>query len=151
MRMHAACAIAGRHDCGGVPVPGRRGVRSAAAMSSTRAQGERAETLACGFLERHGLRLLARNYRCARGELDLIMRDGSTLVFVEVRYRKGHRYGSAAESVDARKRGRLTATASHYLQSNPRAALAPARFDVVCVTPGAGGEHVEWIRDAFGP
>jgi putative endonuclease len=91
------------------------------------------------------LRTLARNHRCRQGEIDLIMRDSGTLVFVEVRYRRSSAFGTPAESVDAAKRRRLAAAASHYLKSHP--SDLPCRFDVVAI---AGENCIEWIENAFG-
>ena len=108
--------------------------------------GTGAEDLACTYLEKSGLRLLARNYRCRRGEIDLIMQDGECLVFVEVRYRKHDTFGSAAETVSSAKRARIITTASYFLQR--QRSEPPCRFDVVAI--GGGTPHrVEWIRDAF--
>jgi putative endonuclease len=107
--------------------------------------GAQAEALACQHLERAGLRLLERNYRCPPGEIDLVMQDGNTLVFVEVRYRKRDRFGSAAESVTAVKRGRLEAAAAHYLAAT--GARNPCRFDVV--TLSGQPPRLDWLRDAF--
>jgi uncharacterized protein (TIGR00252 family) len=78
------------------------------------------------------------------GEIDLVMRDGATLVFVEVRYRRSDRFGAPAETVDRRKQQRLTAAANHYLQAHPT--VLPCRFDVVAVS---GGDRIEWIKNAF--
>jgi len=111
--------------------------------------GRRAESLACGFLQGHGLRLLARNYRCRCGEVDLVMSDGDTTVFVEVRYRRHAGFGSGAESVDARKRRRLTAAALHYLQRHGEAAQGPSRFDVVSMSGPPQAPGIDWIRNAF--
>lgn len=111
-----------------------------------RERGSHAEDLACRFLLRQGLRLLARNYRCRRGEIDLILRDAGNLVFVEVRYRRQDRYGSGLESVDRRKQRRISLCAAHYLQQHPQQANRPARFDVVAVGPDGG---IDWIRNAF--
>ena len=109
-----------------------------------RLTGAEAEARACEFLERSGLRLLRRNYRCPRGEIDLVMDDRGTRVFVEVRFRRSVRFGSPAESVDAHKRARLVAAARHYLLAEHE---EPAcRFDVVSVMPG---DSIEWLRDAF--
>lgn len=111
-------------------------------------RGQQAEQAARHYLERQGLHLLTRNYRCRFGEIDLVMRDGETLVFVEVRYRRRTSYGSSAESVDWRKQRRLTRSALCYLQANPAIAQKPARFDVVALD---GNAPVQWIRDAFQP
>jgi len=110
--------------------------------------GRDAETRACSFLQAHGLRLLQRNYRSRRGEIDLVLQDSNSLVFVEVRYRRQAHFGTAAESIDRRKQSRLLACAEHYLQSYPENAHRPCRFDVVSLD-GADGT-IEWIRNAFG-
>jgi putative endonuclease len=112
-------------------------------------RGAHAEDQACHFLQRHGLRLVTRNYRSRRGEIDLIMRDADNLVFVEVRYRRQSRYGSGLESVDWRKQQRILACAAYYLHCHPQAGQLPARFDVVALTPGDGDVRIEWIRNAF--
>ncbi|MGD8618181.1 MAG: YraN family protein [Gammaproteobacteria bacterium] len=114
----------------------------------TTTRGREAETLAWQYLQSRGLRLLQRNYRCRRGEIDLVLQDQDSLVFVEVRYRRESRFGSGAESVDRRKQSKLIACAQHYLQAYPRIARQPCRFDVVSVD-GSGGA-IEWIRNAFG-
>lgn len=108
-------------------------------------RGERAETLAAEFLQGKGLRIVARNYRCRYGEIDLIARDGLTVVFVEVRSRSSESYGGAAASITAAKREKLLKTARHYLAGvSP---LPPCRFDAVLMS----GEppRIEWIRNAI--
>lgn len=110
--------------------------------------GNDAESLACARLEQAGLRLLCRNYRCSRGEIDLVMDDDGTVVFVEVRYRRSSAFGSAAESVDQRKQSRLLAAAQHYLLHNQNE--APCRFDVVAFN-GLTNPEMDWLRDAFRP
>jgi len=109
-------------------------------------RGRRAEELAAAYLQQQGLALVERNYRCRYGEIDLIARDGATLVFVEVRMRSADRYGGAAGSITAAKRARLLRAARHYLA---RVRPAPAcRFDALLVS----GDHasIEWLPDAFG-
>ncbi len=108
-------------------------------------RGRHSEHRALRFLERHGLRHVASNYRSRHGEIDLIMRDGDTLVFVEVRYRRSRRYGGAAASVDNRKIHRLVRTGQAYLQQHDLL-HAPCRFDVVAFE---GDEQIEWIQNAF--
>ncbi|HKJ23166.1 MAG TPA: YraN family protein [Gammaproteobacteria bacterium] len=112
-------------------------------------QGRLAEEFACRFLQRRGLELLARNYYCRRGEIDLVMNDSGCIVFVEVRYRGNPRFGTAAETVDRRKQARLIAAAQHYLQRHRAAAGAPCRFDVISVSPASSAQPLQWIRDAF--
>ena len=104
------------------------------------------ENLAAAFLERQGLRILERNYRCRFGEIDIVATDGAALVFVEVRARRSDDFGGAAGSITAVKRGRLVAAARHYLAA--RGSDRACRFDVVLVQ---GSERkVEWLTDAFG-
>ena len=113
---------------------------------TTTVRGRAGETRALDYLRRQGLTLVCRNYRCRTGEIDLVLRDGAELVFVEVRSRAGAgagRFGTPADSVDARKRRRVAAAAQRYLLGLDRE--PPCRFDVVAVTGG----DVEWIRDAF--
>jgi putative endonuclease len=110
-------------------------------------RGKDAEDRASVYLQARGLRLLERNYRSRRGEIDLIFQDKDSLVFVEVRYRAVPHYGSAAESVDRRKQTKLVACAHHYLQTHPAAGRQPCRFDVVSVT--GTNAAIEWIPNAF--
>jgi putative endonuclease len=105
--------------------------------------------MALRHLRAAGLQLVTRNYRCHRGELDLVMRQGEMWVFVEVRQRASGRFGDAAETVDWRKRARLVATAAHFLQSHPGAARSPCRFDVVAVNGPPSGAQLRWIANAF--
>lgn len=109
-------------------------------------RGEAAEQLAAAFLQRQGLTIAHRNYRCRFGEIDLIAQDGKTLVFVEVRSRRTEDFGGAAASITQDKRDKLLRTARHYLARNR--STSPCRFDAVLIR----GEppRVEWIRNAFG-
>lgn len=104
------------------------------------------EDAAARYLQRAGLSIERRNYRCRRGEIDLIARDGDTLVFVEVRYRRDNRYGSASATVDTRKQSKLLATADSYLQQFKLE--CPCRFDVVAIEGDT--QNIQWIRGAFG-
>lgn len=118
----------------------------------SRDSGQQAEQTACDYLQQHGLVLLEQNYHCRRGEVDLIMRDDKTLVFVEVRARRSDRFGSALESITANKQSRIIATAQHYLQQNRL--QQNCRFDVVALrivqTADSQQHQVSvWIRDAF--
>jgi putative endonuclease len=106
--------------------------------------GGEAEEAAARFLARMGLEIVARNYRTRLGEIDLVARDGATLVFVEVRMRSGTRFGGAAASIDHRKRARIEAAARQFLA---RLAREPAcRFDVVTLD---GDNRASWLRGAF--
>jgi putative endonuclease len=111
--------------------------------------GARFEQRALDCLERAGLERVERNYRTRFGELDLVMRDGDTLVFVEVRYRRHAQFGGGAASVGAAKRERLARAAQGFLQAHPRLASMPCRFDVVAFDGDADAPHCEWRRAAF--
>ena len=107
--------------------------------------GQRAEAHAERFLEAQGLKRVARNWRCRFGEIDLIMRDQHTLVFVEVRMRSSAHFGGAAASVTAGKQRKLLAAAKLYLGTLSE--LPPCRFDVVALT--SNGAAPQWIQSAF--
>jgi putative endonuclease len=111
-------------------------------MSATQAAGAAAEELAAHHLVKHGLRVVERNFRVRGGEIDLICRDGSSVVFVEVRLRRRSDYGGAAASITAAKQARIIMAARHWLA---RHGEFPCRFDCVLLD----GEHIEWLRDAF--
>ena len=108
------------------------------------ADGRRAEALAARFLERQGLVVVARNVACRGGELDLVCREGDTLVFVEVRLRRSGRFGGAAASITAGKQRRVISAAAHYLATHGKT-QSPCRFDCVLLD----GERIDWLRDAF--
>ncbi|MDY6978746.1 MAG: YraN family protein [Pseudomonadota bacterium] len=112
-------------------------------------RGNQAEQLARRYLEQQGLRFEQANFRCRRGEIDLIMRDGDSLVFVEVRYRRNDRYGSAAETVDRQKQRKLVTTALFYLQNNPKQARLGSRFDVVAISGEGNAPRIDWHPDAI--
>ena len=107
--------------------------------------GARAEALAAGFLERKGLSILERNHRCRGGEVDLICRDGSAVVFVEVRLRSSEAHGGAAGSITPRKRRRLILAARHWLAGRPE---MPCRFDAVLLDR-LDASAIEWVKNAF--
>lgn len=118
----------------------------AAASAPHLVRGAQAEALAARHLERHGLTILTRNFRTRRGEIDLVARDGDTLVFVEVRLRTRSDFGGAAASVTARKQQRLVAAARFYLS---RLAHEPAcRFDAVLLDR-LTDDAIVWERDVI--
>jgi len=114
-----------------------------------RARGDGVEAAALEFLQKDGLRLLARNANARGGELDLVMRDGDAVVFVEVRYRASGAFGGGAASVDARKRGKLVHAARLFLHRHPKFADAPCRFDVIDASGDPDAPRIEWLKDAF--
>lgn len=107
--------------------------------------GGQAEKLAAVYLNRQGLKLLASNYQCRFGEIDLVMREGKTLVFVEVRLRSNANFGGAAMSITATKQQRLARTAEHYLQQHGESAC---RFDAILMS-AMDTASIEWIKNAF--
>lgn len=109
--------------------------------------GREAERYAETFLQQRALVVLERNYRCRGGEIDLIMRDGTTVVFVEVRMRASSVFGGAAASITGAKQRKLLRAARHYLASLK--SEPPCRFDAVLLS-GCNNVDVEWIRNAFG-
>ncbi len=110
--------------------------------------GRAAEDAALEHLERGGLRLIERNFRTRTGEIDLIMSDGNTLAFVEVRYRRNTRFGKGLESVTAAKTQRIARTAAAWLQRT-RQSDRNCRFDIVSISGKLGSFEVDWIRNAF--
>ena len=107
--------------------------------------GGQAETQAAAYLRQQGLKFISSNYHCRFGEIDLIMRDGKTVVFVEVRLRSHQAFGGAAGSITSAKRQRLVQTAQHYLQQHGETAC---RFDAILMR-SLDMQDIEWIRNAF--
>ncbi|MBV8679100.1 MAG: YraN family protein [Aquitalea sp.] len=107
-------------------------------------QGLQAEQRALSFLQQQGLRLVERNWLCRGGEIDLIMRDGACLVFVEVRHRASGRFGGAAYSITAAKQRKLMHAAAVYLSE--RRVDAPCRFDAVL---SEGEQPLQWLKNIF--
>ena len=119
-------------------------------MMSARDKGFYVEQQACLYLKQQGMKFVTRNFQRRGGEIDLIMLDGSTLVFVEVRFRRSGRFGSAIESVNAPKQQRIIQTAGLFLQQSD-IAYHSCRFDVIAVSPADSGLDIQWIQDAFRP
>lgn len=117
-------------------------------MENRYQKGKEGERLAAEFLEAKGCELVARNFRCRLGEIDLVVRDGKTIVFVEVKSRKGRRHGLPQEAVSRVKQRRLTLLARWYLKEN-RLERHSARFDVIAITWEDQSPDVKWIVNAF--
>lgn len=113
--------------------------------TSKQLTGQNAEARAEDYLSKQGLRPIERNFSCKQGEIDLIMRDGATLVFVEVRFRKNALFGSALETVNYRKQRKIIAAGQFYLLTHSAVANSAIRFDVIGIT----GEDIQWVRSAF--
>jgi putative endonuclease len=107
--------------------------------------GDNAEQRALQYLQQQGLQWLCSNFRCKYGELDLVMKDGASLVIIEVRYRKSEQFGGALESITAQKQAKIITATQHYLAANNLYHL-PIRFDVVAVS---GDNRLNWIKNAF--
>lgn len=109
--------------------------------------GAQAEQAAARWMQNHGLTIVQANYRCRFGEIDLILQDGETLVFAEVRLRRNHDFGGAAASIDATKQAKLIRTAQHYLATLP--SIPPCRFDALLLDTPDGRGGIEWLKNAF--
>lgn len=116
-----------------------------ATQDGTAAKGAAAEEAAAHYLAARGLRVVERNFRVRGGEIDLVCRDGPTVVFVEVRLRRRSDYGGAAASITAAKQAKIVLAARHWLVRHGQYNGSPCRFDCVLTD----GEHIEWLRDAF--
>ena len=112
----------------------------------TATAGRKAEALAERLLTGAGLAIIARNFRCRHGEIDLIAREGDTFVFCEVRLRTSQSWGGAAESITGRKQARIAAAARYFRTARPE---APCRFDVLLLQT-LDVARIQWIRNAFG-
>ncbi|MEE9419088.1 MAG: YraN family protein [Desulfatiglandaceae bacterium] len=110
--------------------------------------GELGEDLALKKIKGLGYKKIVRNYRCTLGEVDLIARDGDTLVFIEIKTRRGKSIAYAKEAVDAKKRRQLSKVALAYLKSNNCYGVK-ARFDVVAVSLAGDKPQIEVIQNAF--
>jgi len=117
--------------------------------TSSRQTGADWEKTAESFLSSQGLKLLQRNFSSRLGEIDLIMEDGKTLVFIEVRYRKNKHYGNGAESITMQKQDKICRTAAWYLAKNPHRAAQYCRFDVISVDSQVRDQGIDWIQNAF--
>lgn len=118
----------------------------------TSEQGRIAENMACNYLKKnHGLVLLDRNYRTPHGEIDLVMEDGDTMVFIEVRSRTRENFLQPLESIDHKKCMRIIRSSEYYLQRNVSNfnRLEKCRFDVVTLTGPLETARLEWIKNAF--
>jgi putative endonuclease len=117
--------------------------------------GDCLEEKAVSYLCSLGLKIIAQNYLCKMGEVDIIAREESTLVFIEVRYRKDNHFGGSAFSVNLRKQKRIAKAAAHYLQSHRLTNKIACRFDVMAIEGKIAFEQtltssqLNWIKGAF--
>ena len=110
--------------------------------------GKRGEELALKKVQRLGYKCLTRNYRCPLGEVDLVAKDGDTLVFIEIKTRKGRSVGYAKEAVDERKRRQLSKVALTYIKAN-NCWHMKSRFDVVAISVNKNKNEIEIVKNAF--
>lgn len=128
----------------------KRSLKGKEVIMNLRQVGAHYEELAAKYLEKKGYQILAKQYRCHRGEIDLIAAHGEYIVFVEVKGRRTNRFGTPAEAVDWRKQRRLYMTARHFLWVN-RLHDALCRFDVVAIyTKGPDRHCIQHVVGAFG-
>lgn len=119
-------------------------------LSPAQRLGRAIEEEVCAYLTKQGLKLVVANYMCKFGEIDLVMQDGETLVFVEVRYRVQDDFGSALESITRGKQRKVIRAAKCYLLENDLWEKVPCRFDAVVMKAAAlEDERVYWVKDAF--
>ncbi|ARU58704.1 endonuclease [Oleiphilus messinensis] len=112
-------------------------------------KGREYEDLACNYLKRQGLKLIARNFQRKSGEIDLIMRQDKTLVFVEVRFRRNSRFGTPLETITRSKMQKLINTAWQYLQLT-NATNQAFRFDAIAIQNSAAQTpEITWIRNCI--
>ena len=134
-----------RHTIKGDALHIERHADSGQEKENKRTLGSRYEQMAADFLREQGAVIVEKNYRCRHGEIDLIVRDGRYLVFVEVKYRSSGRMGDPAEAVHYYKQQRIRQTARYYLYSRRYGENTPCRFDVISIL----GDRIHWIRNAF--
>lgn len=115
-------------------------------MRLNHTQGAAGEDAALAFLQKQGCKLLARNWHCPFGEIDLIVKNGNTILFVEVKYRKNSGFGGAAYSITPAKLLKLQKSAEHYLQQH-RLSHAACRLDAVLIQ---GNEAPQWVQNITG-
>lgn len=116
---------------------------------SRREVGDKHELFASKVITREGLKIVAKNYLCKMGEIDIVAKDNQDLVFIEVRYRKSNSYGGSKESVNRKKQERIILAATHYLQKHKLTNKVACRFDVFAITGMMNQLKFEWIKGAF--
>ena len=113
--------------------------------TSSRQIGIEKEQVAVAYLEKNGYQVIERNFTCKQGEIDIIAKKEHYLVFIEVKYRKTNRYGTAQEAVNSKKQQRILQTASYYLYKKQYSFSIPYRFDVIAIN----NTEITLIENAF--
>ncbi len=117
---------------------------------TSHARGKTTEAFAEQYLIKQGLTFVERNVHCRQGEVDLIMLDGDTVVFIEVKYRKNNHFGSAIEAVSLAKQNKIKHCVAFYFhKSNLNEYNTPCRFDVIALEGNINQPQVTWLKNAF--
>ena len=111
--------------------------------------GDGNEDLVCNYLKSQGLKIIARNFRCRQGEIDIIARDKEYLCFIEVKFRNSSDYGQPQEAVNYYKQRKISKVSRFYLYSKNLSFDTPIRYDVIAVSVNEGIKAVKWIKNAF--
>lgn len=112
---------------------------------NTRKTGAAYEQIAAQYLQKHGVKIIERNYRNRRGEIDLIGKDGEYTVFIEVKYRKDDKKGSPTEAVNFAKQRTICKVADYYRMTHGMGEFSAVRYDVVAIE----GDVITWYQNAF--
>ncbi|MCR5557024.1 MAG: YraN family protein [Butyrivibrio sp.] len=114
-----------------------------------RVVGDFYENLACSYIEEQGGKIIERNYRALRGEIDIIAKDGKYLCFIEVKYRRGNHYGHPEAAVDIRKQKQICRISGLYLISKYNSLDLPIRYDVIALSSSNDAVSIRWHKNAF--
>ena len=117
---------------------------------TTHQQGQLTENFAAQYLQKHGLKLINQNVHCRQGEIDLVMQEGETYIFVEVKYRKNNNFGGAVAAVSYKKQQKIKHCITFYLhQAGLNEYNTPCRCDVIALTGNIQQPEVTWLKNAF--
>ena len=118
--------------------------------TTTRSKGQETEDACCDYLKNKGLVLIERNFHCRHGEIDLIMKENKTIVFIEVRYRKNNDFGGALESITPSKQIKVKASAETYIQTHKISGAVRIDFVAMTIAPNEDSDYLfDWIKNAF--
>jgi putative endonuclease len=118
-------------------------------FTNTREKGNHGERLALDYMIKQGLKLVEQNINSRYGEIDIVMRDDTEWVFVEVRFRRSQEFGGGLESVNSNKQRKLINTAEHYIQTRHITHFEACRFDIIEISGDMSNPKINWIKDAF--
>ena len=124
-------------------------IKTSKPLNTSKNQGAAAEALARAYLQEQGWELVAHNFRSSYGEIDLIIKQGLWLAFVEVKQRKSDRFGSAAAVVTPQKQHKIVLTSQYFLQAHRQYQNFHLRYDVLAIDTQSGSPHITWLTNAF--